>query len=244
MRLASRIFLVLGILVLAPIAGRAAYYWSGDTQVVWHNANWSSAGLLPRATADTPAMVRIYSARTGRWRGIFATHTWIVVKPPGGAYERYDKVGWGTPLRRNAYAPDGYWFGNKPDLIFAADGEGAARLIPKIRAGIAAYPYARRRAYRAWPGPNSNTFIAAILAAVPEIDIVLPPTAIGKDFPLDQSWFGPTPSGTGWRVSYGGYIGLTAGWVEGIEINVLGAVVGLDIRRPGFKFPAVGRVGI
>jgi hypothetical protein len=30
----------------------------------------------------------------------------------------------------------------------------------------------------------------------------------------------------------GGYLGLTIGWVEGLEINFLGAVVGLDIRRP------------
>ena len=33
-----------------------------------------------------------------------------------------------------------------------------------------------------------------------------------------------------WRVS-----GLTIGWVEGLEINFLGAVLGLDIRRPALK---------
>jgi len=85
MRLATWSLIAFALMVLAPIAGRAAYYWSGNTEVVWHSANWSSANLLPRAGADTPAMVRIYSARTGRWRGIFATHTWIVVKTRGGA---------------------------------------------------------------------------------------------------------------------------------------------------------------
>jgi hypothetical protein len=33
-----------------------------------------------------------------------------------------------------------------------------------------------------WPGPNSNTFTAAVLRAVPELAILLPPNAIGKDF--------------------------------------------------------------
>ncbi|MHA1523925.1 MAG: DUF3750 domain-containing protein [Alphaproteobacteria bacterium] len=244
MRFATQSFLVFALVVLAPLAGRAAYYWSGNTNLRWHNANWSSANILPPARPDTPAMVRIYSARTGRWRGIFATHTWIVVKPQGGQYERYDKVGWGTPLRRDAFPPDGHWYGNEPVELFGADGAEAEQLIAKIRAGISAYPYGQRHAYHAWPGPNSNTFIAAILAAVPEINIALPPTAIGKDFPLTSPWIAKTPSGTGWRLSLGGYFGLTVAWVEGIEINVLGGVVGIDIRRPGIKLPGIGRIGV
>jgi len=42
----------------------------------------------------------------------------------------------------------------------------------------------------------------------------------------------------------GGYLGLTIGWVEGLEINFLGAVVGLDIRRPALKLPGIGRLGM
>ena len=38
--------------------------------------------------------------------------------------------------------------------------------------------------------------------------------------------------------------GLTLGWVEGVEVNILGAVAGLDIRRPAVKLPGFGRVGI
>jgi hypothetical protein len=40
------------------------------------------------------------------------------------------------------------------------------------------------------------------------------------------------------------YLGLTIGWVEGFEINFLGAVQGFDIRRPALKFPGVGRLGV
>ena len=58
-----------------------------------------------------------------------------------------------------------------------------------------------------------------------------------------RHWFGLTPSGTGAFVSLGGYLGLTVGWIEGVEINFLGGVLGLDVRRPALKFPGIGRLG-
>lgn len=190
-------------------------------------------------------MVRIYSARTGRWKGVFATHSWIVLKEAGASgYERWDKVGWGHPVRRNNYAPDGRWYGNDPHVVHEVRGEDAARLIPQIRAGIANYAYNDRGDYRIWPGPNSNTFIASVLANIPELAATLPPTAIGKDFPHDGRWFSRTPSGTGFRISFDGYAGLTLAWVEGLEINILGAVVGIDFRNPALKLPGFGRVGV
>ena len=71
----------------------------------------------------------------------------------------------------------------------------------------------------------------------------LPPTAIGKDW-RDQTFFvGRTPSGTGLQLSVEGLLGLSVGWVEGIEINVLGLVTGIDIRRPALKLPGFGRIG-
>jgi hypothetical protein len=71
----------------------------------------------------------------------------------------------------------------------------------------------------------------------------LPPTALGKDFPFDRRWVGWTPSRTGIRVNLGGYLGLSVGWVEGLEINVLSAVAGIDLRRPALKLPGLGRLG-
>ena len=32
--------------------------------------------------------------------------------------------------------------------------------------------------------------------------------------------------------------------VEGIEVNLLGLVAGLDLRYPGVKLPGFGRIGI
>ena len=237
--------LVFLLLLIAPLGASAAKYVMGDRSVNWQMADRSSAGLLPQASAHPDALVRVFAARTVRWRGIFAVHSWIVVKEAGDSgYTRYDYTAWGEPIRVNGFAADGRWFGDVPEIIGAADGEAAAAMIPKIRAAIADYKPRAYGDYRAWPGPNSNTFVAAALAAVPELRITLPPTAIGKDFPHNGSWVGVTPSGTGVFATLGGYLGLTAGWVEGLELNFLGAVLGIDWRYPAIKLPGLGRIGI
>ncbi|MET4698280.1 hypothetical protein ABIE65_001297 [Constrictibacter sp. MBR-5] len=237
--------LAFAILFVLPIGLAAGVYFARDHGVDWRAADRSSSGLLPAAARNTPAVVRIFAARTVRWRGIFATHTWIVIKDAGeDAYTRYDYTAWGQPIRVNGFVADGRWFGRYPELVYAADGESAARLIPKMKAAIASYSYSEYGDYRAWPGPNSNTFVAAVMEAVPEIRKALPPTAIGKDYPHHGRWLAPTPSGTGFRMTLGGYLTLTVGWIEGLEFSLLGAVVGLDIRRPAVKLPALGRVGM
>jgi len=142
----------------------------------------------------------------------------------------------------NGFEPDGRWFGHRPQVVFAADGEAADALLPKIQTAITGYAWRNEGDYRAWPGPNSNTFVAAIIDAVPEMRIALPPTAIGKDYPYDGKWLRLTP--TGLRLTLGGYGGVTIGWVEGIEVNILGAVAGLDIRHPAVKLPGFGRIGV
>ena len=83
-----------------------------------------------------------------------------------------------------------------------------------------------------------------VLEAVPELGAALPPTAIGKDWRPSVRWFGWTPSRTGLRVSLGGLAGISVGWVEGLEVNVLSLVAGLDIRRPALKLPGWGRIGM
>jgi Protein of unknown function (DUF3750) len=223
-----------------PIVLAAALYFSRNRIVDWRNADRSSAGLLPPALRQTPAVVRIFSARTVRWRGIVATHSWIVLRDAGaGNYSRFDYTGWGEPIWVDRFIPDGRWFGRMLELIFAADGAKAERMIPLIREALRGYAYPNIGDYRAWPGPNSNTFVASIIAAVPGMRAALPPTAVGKDFPIDRRWVGLTPSRTGVR-----YVGIAIGWVEGLEINLLSAVAAIDVRRPAIKLPGLGRLGI
>ena len=232
--------LLFALLWLLPLGVSALMYRLGDAPSDWWGADRSSAGLLPPAAAHPAALVRVLAAPTVSWRGVVAVHSWIVVKPEGArAYTRYDYTAWGDPIRIDGFVPDGRWFGRAPELVFAADGAEAAALIPRIRAAVESYQWRHRGDYRAWPGPNSNTFVAAVLDGLP---VALPPTAIGKDFPHDGRWLRWTA--TGFRLTLGGYAGLTLGWVEGIELNILGGVVGVDLRRPALKLPGLGRLGM
>ena len=205
----------------------------------------------PSGQAPDPAVMRepviqVYAARTVGWRGLFAVHTWISVKPRDAeAYTRYEVIGWGVEngapaIRINRTGPDNYWFGDRPDLLADVRGEAADPLIARVEAAVASYPYPM--SYRTWPGPNSNTFIAWIGRAVPELRLKLPPTAIGKDF-LPGSVADTTPSGTGVQVSLFGLTGLAVGWDEGVEINLLTLNFGLEVKPPAIKLPLVGRIG-
>jgi hypothetical protein len=242
-----RAFLLLfALLYILPLGVSTFLYLADGTRAAWRTADRSSIGELPVPARHQAAVMRIFSAQTVRWRGILASHSWIVFKPEGGlSYTRYDYTAWGElPIRVNGFEPDGRWFGHTPQVVFAADGDTAAALLPKVEAVIAQYIWRNAGDYRAWPGPNSNTFVAAIMDAVPEMRTTLPPTAIGKDYPYDGRWLRLTSSGTGVRLTFGGYGGLTLGWIEGIEVNILGAVAGLDIRRPAVKLPGLGRFGV
>jgi hypothetical protein len=246
MHRATRMALIILVLVyVAPLAVSAGLYFFNGQHADWRSADRSSMRLLPPAKSMQPAVVRIFSARTVSWRSIVATHSWVVIKDANAPnYERFDYTAWGQPIWKDRFLPDARWFGNVPELIFAADGEAATRMIPAIRRTIREYRYPRSGDYRLWPGPNSNTFVAAIMQAVPSMRASLPPTAIGKDFPYDGRWIGLTPSRTGIRLNLGGYAGITVGWYEGLELNLLGAVAGIDVRRPALKLPGVGRLGV
>jgi hypothetical protein len=239
-------FVLFVLLYILPLGIAALLYRFEGNGIGWRTADRSSIGVLPPPAQHPAALVRIFSAKTIRWRGIFASHSWIVFKSADApSYTRYDYTAWGElPIRVNGFEPDGRWFGHTPQVVFAADGDIAAALLPKIQSAIAGYAWRNEGDYRAWPGPNSNTFIGAIMDAVPEMCSTLPPTAIGKDYPYDGRWLRLTSSRTGVRLTLNGYGGLTLGWVEGVEVNILGAVAGLDIRRPAVKLPGFGRVGI
>ncbi|MGI9465142.1 MAG: DUF3750 domain-containing protein, partial [Aestuariivirgaceae bacterium] len=206
-------------------------------------ADWSSTGALPKAVSDNPAMIRIYAARSGRWKGIFAVHHWIVVKPEGGRYNRYEVVGWGSPVRHNNYPPDGRWYSNLPQVVYELRGQAASKLIPEIVDAIDAYPWHQRGSYHVWPGPNSNTFVAHVLRSVPELRAEMHSAGVGKDFIGPGLALQPTPSGTGWQVSYAGYFGAAAAWAEGLEMHFLGATIGIDFDDLAIKLPGLGRIG-
>ena len=240
----KRAMLIVFALSLAPLLARAVLYTIGNAPRSWRDADWSSTHLLPPASEDKPARVIVFTGTTGTWKGIFALHIWIVLKPKNAAeWTRYDVVGRGNPVRINGWPADGYWYGNRPVAIADISGPEAEKLIPRITAAVSAYRFNRAGDYSIWPGPNSNSFTAAILRAVPELGVTLPPNAVGRDF-RDWVYAGRTDSGTGVELNLRGFAAVKLGWVEGIEVDLLGLVAGLDLRHPGVKLPGFGRIGV
>jgi hypothetical protein len=211
--------------------------------------DWRSASQEPIGTAPDPKLVReavvqVYGARTVGVKGYFGVHTWVAVKPTDAPdWTVYEVIGWRLRYQDTAVvvrnrAPDGRWFGAEPELYADRRGAGVDELIKRIEQAARSYPYAAE--YSVWPGPNSNTFTAWIARLVPELEIDLPPTAIGKDY-LRGSVVASAPSGSGFQLSLRGLLGVAASSVEGLELNLLGLNFGLGPN--GLKLPLVGTLG-
>lgn len=236
----------LGLLVALPLIGQAATVATQERSASWSGRRWDSAGLAPDPAVVREAVIQAYAARVWGWRGIFAVHSWLAVKPEGArSFTRYEVIGWGGEVVRisnGGRPPDGYWAGNQPEKLLDIRGADAARLIPEIEKAVADYP--GRERYIIWPGPNSNSFVAHIGRQVPDLRLSLPPTAVGKDFLVDSYLVGSAPSGTGLQLSLFGLAGITLAATEGIELNLLGLTIGVDVMRPALKLPGIGRVGM
>jgi hypothetical protein len=216
--------------------------------VPWHEARRDPTGLAPDPTTTREAVIQAYAAPAVSWRGKFAVHTWIAVKPTGAQrYTRYEVLGFGVAngapaVRVDRMGPDNFWFGARPQIVFDRRGAGVDALIDKIRAAVDSYPYPHD--YSAWPGPNSNTFTAYVARQVPELGLALPSNAVGKDFLPGGALFAAAPSGSGFQISLYGLAAILIAVEEGFELNLLGLNVGVDVAAPALKLPAIGRLGI
>ncbi len=235
------------VLVILPVILSAGCTVIAGRGANWRDARRDSSGQAPEPASTREAIIQVYAARAVAMRGVLGVHTWIAVKPAGApAYTRYEVVGWGVAnglpaVRVNRSGPDNYWFGARPDKLADLRGPGVDAIIARIEEAVRSYPYPST--YRTWPGPNSNTFTAHIARGVPELRLDLPPTAIGKDYLPDGALAAMSPSGTGVQISFLGVLGLMVGVEEGIEINLLGLTLGIDVKSPALKLPAVGRLG-
>ena len=136
------------------------------------------------------------------------------------------QIGYAIPFRRGVRL--GAW-----------DGDEATRIADVLRRPDD-YPY--RNQYRAWPGPNSNTYAAWSLrtAGVP---FDPHPLAVGKDYRGPFGFgLGVTPAFTGAQVETP-LVGIAVGAREGVELHLLALTLGLDLWPPAFKTP-FGRYGV
>ena len=234
-------------LFLAPVGCMVLSHYSGHDAAFKEFGRRGSTHQAPDANTDE-AIIQVYAARASRWRGAFGVHTWIATKRTDErSYTRLEVIGYrvyrgGDAVRVRNGIPDSMWFGSKPTLLREIRGdESVDAMIDKLIFAASDYPY--NNFYRVWPGPNSNTFIAYLARQVPELRLELPSTAIGKDYLPNGSLVGYTPSNTGVQFSAGGYLGILAGFEEGLELNLAGLTAGVDFYPPAIKLPGVGRIG-
>lgn len=238
---------LLCIILLSLIASlaQAMHQRGSHSQDGWWSARRDPSGMAPDPRRHArEAIVQIYAAPTWGWKGVVAVHPWIIFKRAGEtAYRRYEVISWGggEKVRLNRNSPDGYWYGAKPRLLVEHRGAAAEAMIPQIEAAIASYPWPNT--YHAWPGPNSNTFIAHIGREVPALKLDMPANALGKDYRALSNPVGLPPSGRGLQISVLGVAGVTLGSEEGFELNVLGLNVGLDISPLRLRLPFIGGLG-
>lgn len=209
---------------------------------------WSmtSYGFAPHPDDFDDAIIQVYAARTRGSKKALAVHTWIATKRKGANQYIISQIfGWrlrpgGTALRREPGIPDKSWARNEPTILLDLRGKDVEKMIDKVEAAIKTYPW--QGVYRAWPGPNSNTFTAWLGLQVPDLKMDLPSTAIGKDWRPVSKTFGKSVSGTGVQASFYGLLGITAGYEEGLEVNIVGLSIELDLFDLALELPGIGRV--
>ena len=111
-------------------------------------------------------------------------------------------------------------------------------MIGRIDKAVRDYPYATATACGLARTPTPSQ--PGSRARCPELELDLPPTAIGKDY-LGTSIFASAPSGHGVQLSLVGLLGVAVSAVDGLEINLLGLNFG--VSPGGVKLPIVGFIG-
>jgi hypothetical protein len=169
------------------------------------------------------------------WYTRFAEHAWVEIASPQGV----ERIEWNKGVRgilhseigRDGLTNDERW--ERGAAVHAVwRGEAARALGERIRAVADHYPDAQ--GYSAWPGPNSNTFLAW-LARETGMGVQLPPSAAGRDH---THWLavGPSTTGVGLRLDTA-VLGASLGLVEGVELHALGLTAGVGLWPPSLKLP-------
>ncbi len=163
-----------------------------------------------------------------------ARHPWFAVRRAGETHWQFLEVGGGgseDPFDNSPYVDPilhGVWRGAEAERAIVCLEREAPAWLGKLR-------------YRAWPGPNSNTFGDVMLRRC-DLDASLPATSVGKDW-RGKFGAGWTSEGTGVQIETP-VLGLKVGLKEGIEVHVLGLAVGIDVWPPAIILPlGPGRLG-
>jgi hypothetical protein len=197
---------------------------------------------IPRTDAALVVIKTVRLPTNEPWYTRFAEHSWIDMHTEGSATwtrveANLDPEVWEIPTAE-AFLPTRW--GREVELLAVVEGDAAAASIPLIREEAARV--AEGFVYRAFPGPNSNTYTTRILRGVPGLTAELEHNSVGKDYTPTLS-FGATATGDGLHLDTIA-VGLSLGYLSGVELHVFGLTAGLGFWPPALKLPILPRIGL
>lgn len=189
-------------------------------------------------------VVQLHRATLPQPLTAFAVHYWFVAWDPDRAswerWEVWQDAGHASPswghVHRDLMPPDAGVGGGEGVVERQWYGAEAHALLEVLHTPRA---YPLRAVYRAWPGPNSNTYAAWVLERA-HVAADLDPRAIGKDW-RGFVGAGATTTRTGVMVSTP-VIGLKVGLRDGIVVSVLCLSFGAKLGPPALETP-LGSLG-
>ncbi|PCJ52787.1 MAG: hypothetical protein COA70_11425 [Planctomycetota bacterium] len=241
------------------------------TLIILSTTSFACVGPSPiRLTEQADYMVVVNTVRlpdTMDWYTRFAEHAWIDVKQ--GNEASWTRIEIGGPSSgidvfhiTSAEVRAPIRWKNRVSVLETITGERAKLAIPQLLRLAAAekdfgtwktvsekdnnwhairHP-AQARDYDAWPGPNSNTFIATLIEGTPELHAELHHNSVGKDYPRSMR-AGMTSSGYGFEADLG-YLGAGIGLRQGLELHFMQLTAGIGLWPPALKIPLIPRIGI
>lgn len=193
-------------------------------------------------------LVVVKSARladNGAWWKQLAHHAFLDVRR--GSETKWQRLESGaflgvlrTDLDADEARLDTRFGGGNVRVLGWLEGDAAQRAAAALDARAAELAKTHADDYTAWPGPNSNTLLADLIAHAPGLTAVLDGNCLGKDYP---GWFdaGLTASKTGVRIDTVP-IGVAVALREGIELHLAQLTFGVSLDPPGLSLPFLPQI--
>ncbi|MDF1837667.1 MAG: DUF3750 domain-containing protein [Planctomycetota bacterium] len=198
--------------------------------------------LLPIIKGDPAVVVKsLRMPKSEVWYSRFAHHTWLDVRLEGQAdWMRLEIPTPSSGIRVSHIGAEKAFankrWGRSIQVRTVVSGPEVAEVGEQLvaRAQAMGDP-----SYRAWPGPNSNTFITDLVQSVDGMHVNMNSNAVGKDFGLN---FGPSETGAGLEID--AYVfGLQVGLIEGVEVHFIGLTLGIGVQPIRLKLPFLPELG-
>lgn len=209
--------------------------------------SWAWAALLSWGCASVPSdyealdgdqlwIKTVHLPESEPWYTHFADHTWFELHLDGD-WLRVEVLNPNSgvviePIDTSAVFEARRW-GRRVQVLKRQSGPEVTELAERLLERAPHYPYAD--AYRAYPGPNSNTFAVWLGRQVPGLAFQPLSTAIGKDYTPGLRW-GVTPSGTGLELETS-WLGIELGLQEGVTLQLAGLTLGLGLWPLEIELP-------